>query len=113
VERTDNNVSKCKRHFTAICDSGATASWISNKAFKGMARRAAPKMVSQTTVGRLESWQAFDFEDLLLPEFSTSKHISKFAVRACPQDVCYDMIIGRNLLTRLGIILDYNEKQIV
>ena len=53
--------------------------------------------------------------DFTFPEFSDKKHITHIVHvddRHDPSTAAYDMIIGSDLMESLGLVLDYNEKEV-
>ena len=94
----------------ALLDSGADKTILHARCLQpGMHPRVTTRSVN-TTMGTRDHVSEILLEDLVLPEFSRTKHISYplwadiFDAPTCR----YDIIIGRDLLRRLGIVLNFH-----
>ena len=103
------NGQKCKKHYSALCDSGATTSWINKKVVGNAPLRKTARTIANTLAGRLESSLIADCDHSFLPDFSTSKCVGKFQARVFETDIRYDMILGRDILGALGMIIDFKS----
>ena len=109
------NGKHCKRHYSALLDSGSTTTWISRRAATAMnvPLRSVERLSSITMCGKLESSHAITCDQSLLPDFSTSKRLDQFTARLFDKPLRYDMIIGRDVLSQIGVVMDYQNKQLI
>ena len=94
----------------ALLDSGADKTILHARCLQpGMHPRVTNRSVN-TTMGTRDHVSEILLGDLVLPEFSRTKHISYplwADIFDAPNCRC-DIIIGRDLLRRLGIVLNFN-----
>ena len=93
-----------------LLDSGADRSQLHARVLKaGM----HPHMLREgvlTTMGVREGVPAITLEEIILPEFSRTRRITKpIEVGIFDAPSRYDMIVGRDLLSLLGIVIDFKK----
>ena len=56
--------------------------------------------------------QYVDLEDIVLTEFSLTKHIGQLRCHLAPGASNYDMIIGRKTMKQLGMVIDFDTASV-
>ena len=95
----------------ALLDSGADKTILHSRCLQpGMIPRSTDRSVN-TTMGTRSGVSEILLEDIVLPEFSRTKHVTYplwVDIYDAPNSR-YDIIIGRDLLRRLGVLLDFDR----
>jgi hypothetical protein len=104
---------RSRQHYTALCDSGSTYSWIKKATVMNKPTRRAPRVVNNTLCGKLESSHAVDCHECCLVDFSTSKRVGPLTFRVFETEIKYDIILGRDSLSSIGIQLDFEGQQVI
>ena len=107
-----SNKGQTKRRLKALLDSGASATIADEKAVRGLEPIGQSDTVWTCAAGQFHTSKIVKTA-LVFPEFSETRtvtspiHTSKQALAG------YDIIIGRDLLCELGIVLDFQNQNII
>lgn len=95
-----------------LLDSGSDKTSIHSRVLKaGMIPHASSTKVN-TTIGVEKNVQEITLSDIVLPEFSRTKHLSRpiIATLFHNPESRYDIILGRDVLHMLGIKIDFGQQ---
>ena len=96
-----------------LFDSGGSSTMIHARCLPvGAAPSLLPKKSKfQTIAGAFDSSREVFLEDVVFPEFDKTKRVSGLKAFVFDADCNYDMILGRDILHKIGLTLDFENKQ--
>ena len=99
------------KQLLVLLDSGSTTSWMSRKAMpNNVSGYSVPTVTGSTLAGTFTSKEQVCVQDMILPEFSYKKSLSKIGMKVFDADCRYDIILGRDALRSFGVTLDFDQQ---
>ena len=96
-----------------LFDSGSTSTLINERAIPpGVTPKQGPTQQVTTTQGNYSSSEYFDAQEIVFPDFCTTRKIPTLHLRTFSSATSrYDFIVGRDVL-QMGFILDHEQNRI-